>query len=409
MNIDDVPHESGESRERGEHGNCHGKGNKDIKRCQSSRHSSRGRRPSPWLQPAKKKTAGLLPLLGTIAGILFLVFWFRATGGHQNLSAMLGLLKKADKAWIGAAVFLELAIIFWEAVLYQALYRMLGYKVPLVRIYLISLFSTFFEHTMPLGNVASFVTFVGAAKKEGLPAWTSSAANALYYVFDYGAFSVFVLYSLIRLPYIEYLVPGATLYNITRTSLVVMASLVSVALAGFVALIMFPSAAAYISRKAVQTANLLLPLANHRPLDERKTLGAVAEFTLKTRELPKNPKLLGLIAGSATAITVTDILILYCLFRAVGNSIAIAPLTWGFTTGTVMSLLTFIPNGIGVYMISLWTVFTNLGVDSASSGAASLLYRLITYWLPALAGLFSFCLLGASEKKDKKDKSKRLQ
>jgi len=408
MNIDNVPHESGENGESREHGNCHGEGNEDSKRRQSSR-DSRGRPPSPWQRTVKRKTTGLLPLLGTITGILFLVFWFRATGGHHNLSTVLGLLQKAGKVWIGAAVFLELTIIFWEAVLYQALYRMLGYKVPLVRVYLISLFSTFFEHTMPLGNVASFITFVGAAKKEGLPAWTSSAANALYYVFDYGAFSAFVLYSLIRLPYIEYLAPGATLYSITRTSLVVMTGLVSVALAGFVALIMFPSAAAYISRKAVQTANLLLPLANHRPLDEEKTLAAVAEFTLKTRELPKNPKLLGLIVGSATAITVTDILILYCLFRAIGNSIAIASLTWGFTTGTVMSLLTFIPNGIGVYMVSLWTVFTNLGVDSASSGAASLLYRLITYWLPALAGLLSFYLLGTGKGKTRKDKLKRLQ
>jgi uncharacterized protein (TIRG00374 family) len=83
----------------------------------------------------------------------------------------------------------------------------------------------------------------------------------------------------------------------------------------------------------------------------------------------------------------SDIASLYFVFRALGFAIGLDVLVVGYVvTNYVISLL-LMPEGIGITEVSLATVYTSLGVPSATVVVATLLFRFIAFWLPIGTGL----------------------
>jgi len=85
----------------------------------------------------------------------------------------------------------------------------------------------------------------------------------------------------------------------------------------------------------------------------------------------------------------SDIASLYFVFRALGFAISLDVLVVGYVvTNYVISLL-LMPEGIGITEVSLATVYTSLGVPSATVVVATLLFRFIAFWMPIGAGLIA--------------------
>ena len=83
----------------------------------------------------------------------------------------------------------------------------------------------------------------------------------------------------------------------------------------------------------------------------------------------------------------SDIACLYFVFYALGFPIRLDVLVVGYViTNYIISLL-LMPEGIGITEVSLATVYTSLGVPSATVVVATLLFRFIAFWLPIGAGL----------------------
>jgi undecaprenyl-diphosphatase len=61
-----------------------------------------------------------------------------------------------------------------------------------------------------------------------------------------------------------------------------------------------------------------------------------------------------------------------------------------FTVGVVAATITPTPGGLGGAEASLVLAFTSIGVSPQQALAATLSYRLITYWLPILPGVVVF-------------------
>jgi hypothetical protein len=94
-----------------------------------------------------------------------------------------------------------------------------------------------------------------------------------------------------------------------------------------------------------------------------------------------------------------NISLLYCSFYVFGFKPNIPLLVLGFTASSIISLLSFFPEAPGVMEASLVTVFLALGFPAHVSLFASLLYRLVSYWLPLPIGLFVY--LGLNGARDK--------
>jgi uncharacterized protein (TIRG00374 family) len=82
-----------------------------------------------------------------------------------------------------------------------------------------------------------------------------------------------------------------------------------------------------------------------------------------------------------------DILTLYFLFLAAGQNISLGVLLAGYGLPLLLGKVAFIiPGGVGVVESSMAVLYNGLGVPQATTVIVVLGYRVISFWLPSLAG-----------------------
>jgi uncharacterized protein (TIRG00374 family) len=88
----------------------------------------------------------------------------------------------------------------------------------------------------------------------------------------------------------------------------------------------------------------------------------------------------------AAANTGFDYLALLCALRAVGAHPQPSLVILAYTTAELLALIPFTPGGLGFVEAGLVGTLTLAGVPGRDALAATLLYRLVSYWLPLPAG-----------------------
>ena len=93
------------------------------------------------------------------------------------------------------------------------------------------------------------------------------------------------------------------------------------------------------------------------------------------------------LALGALINVVFDMLTLYCMFVASGVSINLWVLIAGYALPMLLGKMAFIlPGGVGVVETSMIALYTSMGISSSIAVVAILGYRLISFWIPSIAG-----------------------
>lgn len=93
------------------------------------------------------------------------------------------------------------------------------------------------------------------------------------------------------------------------------------------------------------------------------------------------------LAEGAFMNVIFDILTLYFLFIAAGEKINPGVLLAGYGLPQLLGKMAFIlPGGVGVVESSMAVLYSGLGVPQATTVVVVLSYRLISFWIPSLAG-----------------------
>jgi uncharacterized protein (TIRG00374 family) len=92
------------------------------------------------------------------------------------------------------------------------------------------------------------------------------------------------------------------------------------------------------------------------------------------------------------AYTGFDYLALLCALRAVGATPRPSLVLLAYTSAGLLALLPFTPGGLGFVEAGLVGTLRLAGVPGAHALAATLLYRLVAYWLPIPAGGVAYLL-----------------
>jgi uncharacterized protein (TIRG00374 family) len=87
---------------------------------------------------------------------------------------------------------------------------------------------------------------------------------------------------------------------------------------------------------------------------------------------------------------VLTIAILWAAFRAVNYPIPPGLVVVGFAVGIVLSLISFVPGGLGVMEGSMTAVFASLGVPLVNALLAVVIFRVAYFVLPLLLSVFFF-------------------
>jgi uncharacterized protein (TIRG00374 family) len=96
--------------------------------------------------------------------------------------------------------------------------------------------------------------------------------------------------------------------------------------------------------------------------------------------------------SAATGNTAFDYLALLCALRAVGADPRPSLVLLAYTAAELLALLPFTPGGLGFVEAGLVGTLTLAGVPGRDALAATLLYRIIAYWLPLPAGGLAYLL-----------------
>lgn len=95
-----------------------------------------------------------------------------------------------------------------------------------------------------------------------------------------------------------------------------------------------------------------------------------------------------------------DMFTLYMLFIASGKSITPGTLLAGYGLPLLLGKMAFIiPGGVGVVESSMAAIYDGLGVPDAQTVVVVLGYRLISFWLPSIAGFPVAAYLQSNRKK----------
>jgi hypothetical protein len=96
--------------------------------------------------------------------------------------------------------------------------------------------------------------------------------------------------------------------------------------------------------------------------------------------------------AAAAANTGFDYLALLFALRAVGADPRPSLVVLAYTAAELLALLPFTPGGLGFVEAGLVGTLTLAGVPGSDALAATLLYRLASYWLPIPAGGVAYLL-----------------
>jgi uncharacterized protein (TIRG00374 family) len=82
--------------------------------------------------------------------------------------------------------------------------------------------------------------------------------------------------------------------------------------------------------------------------------------------------------------------ILWSAFRAVHHPVGLGVVAVGFAVGIFLSLVSFVPGGLGIMETSMAAVFVSLKVPLESAVVAVVIFRVTYYWIPMLLSIIFF-------------------
>lgn len=88
--------------------------------------------------------------------------------------------------------------------------------------------------------------------------------------------------------------------------------------------------------------------------------------------------------------SITSIFAIYASARAIGVDISFSNALLAYTFGNIAATLIPTPGGIGAVEAGVYSGLVLVGVDGPDATLITLIYRLITYWIPILPGYYFF-------------------
>lgn len=143
-------------------------------------------------------------------------------------------------------------------------------------------------------------------------------------------------------------------------------------------------------RRLVVVLNYLTRLLNKIGVHPAKPQKFVADFYQSYNLLISNKRHLPEIIAATIAYYLTTVLTLYFAFLVFGYHLSFTTVIFSLTVASILTVLALVPATPGVMEASLTLVFLKLGVPAHVALLTTVLYRLLSYWLPLPLSAFLY-------------------
>jgi uncharacterized membrane protein YbhN (UPF0104 family)/tRNA A-37 threonylcarbamoyl transferase component Bud32 len=136
----------------------------------------------------------------------------------------------------------------------------------------------------------------------------------------------------------------------------------------------------------VVVALIVLAIPTARRLVRSRVAPALSQAIPRLLDIAQRPAKLAEGIGGALLLTSAYILCLDASVRALGSSVPLASVAVVYLTGNAIGSVVPTPGGLGAVELSLSVGLTAAGLPGTTAASAVLLFRTLTFWLPAPVG-----------------------
>lgn len=313
-------------------------------------------------KPSRWRAAFLVVSLAFVAGI--------AWHARVELRAAIGTLTSLRPQVLAVAVVLEGAAVACLAQVYRSSLEAVGGQVTYRQGLQISMGAFTLSRVLPGGGAAGAVWAAARLRDAGVSGLRAAAAVVLE-----GLLAMATLGAIVTLGSVTALGRG----RVSAGSLLTVAGVAAVlGLLGWAAVAAVRSPG--LRHRAMAVAGGIIPPLRTRLDGWRQGIDDVADT------LPSGTRLLT-VMGWSSLNWLLDVAALWVVFVGLGFRLEVGVLLVGFGVANLATALPHTPGGLGLVEAGMTATYVALGAPMAVALAAVLAYRLISFWLPVLAGV----------------------
>jgi len=333
---------------------------------------------SPTNTPLRFPWRGLLFPMALTLTLLVVV------SRRSNAASLLSTFRSGDPLWLVTGFFVQLLFFTNQSLFYQSVCRVFGVVLPFRQLLPPVLSTNFVNIVAPLGSGSGIALFAAELRTKGVSASRAVIINLLYYLLDYAAFLVTLMFGLTYL----FLHHDLKSYEIAATLL----------LLGVIAIVVL--AALFTFAHEQRLKRLLTHLGKlfnfasriiRRPpmLRDEHVAGIAADILAATQTMLASRAHILRPILHGFMIEILDICLLTCLFMAFHTPTHLGVIITGYGIAVLFMIVSITPQGLGVVETVMTVVFTSLGIPLHVAAVVTLTYRGMTFWLPFLFGFLS--------------------
>jgi uncharacterized protein (TIRG00374 family) len=293
-------------------------------------------------------------------------------------------LKQGDWRYVALALLLEIFWLFNLSFTFQAVYNMLGLKSKNQRMVILSTTAYFIGIIAPSVGVTGLAVLLADGQRRNYPSGKVTAATLIILLLEYIALLTVVSLGLVVLFRRNNL-------NWPEISAFIILFLIAFSIVMIIYLSMkSPQKLGNILSWFARTINRILKRFTKTVLPVERAYSFSNDIAEGIEALKNNPR--GLLLPFVFAMLNKTILIsiMYLIFLAFKIPYSIGTLVAGFGLANLFFIVSPTPSGIGFVEGILTLYFNSVGIFLEGATIIALGFRGITFWIPLLAGLFTF-------------------
>lgn len=309
-----------------------------------------------------------------------------------DLKQLWQLLQNAHPSWLVAALLFKLATPMGTAMLYAHILSILGYRTQAWRLWLTAQVAIFANMAFPAGPVAMSAILLHAFRRRKIPEGVTTLAVTLDTLSYQAAFVSLISFGLIYLL-------GSGQLGANQLSEAGIIALVIVLGMGY--LWSLQRDRAKLTAKLVAIQQWIAKLVK-RTWQPSAVEGFLDEIYRGKAVLAQQPLAFVRLFFFQVLVLSLDVMTIYCCFLALGDRPHLSVVALSYALANFLSMMALLPGGGGSFEATMVLTSSQLGVSANTALGATLIYRVLTFWLPALVTALSYRrVLGKQEETPK--------
>jgi len=272
------------------------------------------------------------------------------------------LIERARPKWLLAGVVCQGATYLAQSSIWRMVARAGHHPVPAMTAYRLSLAKLFMDQALPSAGVSGTIVIARGLVARGVPqsaVFAGAIVNMIGYHASYMSCLALAIAIAASAGHVNDLIIATwTLVLMLAVGLTLMAASLS-------------------GRRDVALPRWLARLRPVRP--------ALSVLRAADRRIARSPRIIGRALLAHLSIVILDTLTLWMMIRALG---AAPPFDRVFASFMISSFVRgFVPGGLGMFEAASVITLKLLGIALPVALSATLLFRLLSFWLPMLPGL----------------------